>query len=190
MPTIKKLISEPRKMSNEELLVGLQRGSSKVIKEIYRLSFPVCRKYGQARGGKMNQIKEIFEECLGILYEKAIQAEFKLSKPLENYLFGIFRNRWLKVNQNGNGKNTRLELPTHLADAQPEPVFDERNGQEVLLEKLEVALSKLDAKCRDLILDHYGAGIKLTELARDLETTPEVLRVTKFRCLKKLKTLM
>lgn len=191
MSSMKKLTTNKELGKDEKLLRELRQGASSAFEAIFRRAFPGCLRYAKANGGTTTEARDVFNECLTILYENARLDSFVLSTSIQNYLFGIYRRRWLMSKKTNLPKGMRkVELKDQDGLAFAENPFEEEGYSAEVKAQLPGALEQISEKCRDLLLDNIAAGIKLTELAKDLGTTSEVLRVQKHRCLKKLKKIM
>lgn len=191
MSSMKKLTPNNDEGKDKKLLRALRQGVSGAFEEIYQRALPGCVRYARANGGTVSEAKDVFEQSLSFLYENTRSEGFVLTTSLQFYLFAIFKRRWLMTKKTDLPKGLRkVELQDQDAaslreDTPPEGIYsDETKAQ------LQQALQKINEKCRNLLLDYYGTGIKLIDLAKDLDTTAGVLRVQKHRCLKKLKELM
>ncbi|MEM1336677.1 MAG: sigma-70 family RNA polymerase sigma factor [Bacteroidota bacterium] len=57
-------------------------------------------------------------------------------------------------------------------------------------ESFKTAWQSLGASCKQLLTKHYYGAIRMTEIAKELSTSPGTVRKQKERCIKKLKDLM
>ncbi len=191
MSSMKNLTPNNEEGKDRKLLQALRQGVPEAIEEIYQRTFPGCVRYAKNNGGTALEARDVFDQSLSFLYENTRSESFVLTTSLQFYLFAIFKRRWLMTKKPDAPRGMRkVELKDKDAaslaeDPIPEGIYDE----EIKLQ-LRQALLQINEKCRDLLLDYYGTGIKLKDLAADLDTTAGVLRVQKHRCLKKLKELM
>lgn len=73
------------------------------------------------------------------------------------------------------------EMATETADEQIETQAPE---------SFKTAWQSLGASCKQLLTKHYYGAMRMTEIAKELSTSPATVRKQKERCIKKLKDLM
>ena len=79
---------------SQDLLQALLSGDNEGIRQIYRLYLPRAGNLITRNGGSAEDAKDIFQEALVILYEKAGKPDFQLNSSLYTLIYGICRNLW------------------------------------------------------------------------------------------------
>jgi len=90
---------------SQDLLHALLAGDNNGIREIYRLYLPRAASLITRNGGNAEDAKDIFQEALIILYEKAQKPGFTLNSSLYTLIYGICRNLWGNRLQKRSGSN-------------------------------------------------------------------------------------
>ena len=67
---------------SQDLLEALLAGDNKGIREIYRLYLPRAANLITRNGGNAEDAKDIFQEALVIIYEKASKPDFQLNSSI------------------------------------------------------------------------------------------------------------
>ncbi|QZE13257.1 sigma-70 family RNA polymerase sigma factor [Halosquirtibacter laminarini] len=84
------------KLTNEEIIAGVQSQNHVVLHSIYRSSFRIVSLYIQRNSGTEEDANDIFQEALIVVYRKVQEPSFSLTCSFETYLYAICRNLWLK----------------------------------------------------------------------------------------------
>ena len=78
------------------LLQGLALNERQSIETIYRDNYPVIQAFILNNSGNPDEAKDIFQEAMIVLYEKAVSGTFELNCLLKTYLYSVCRRLWLK----------------------------------------------------------------------------------------------
>lgn len=91
--------------TNEQaLLKGLANNDSKAIETIYKDNFNMVQAYVLNNNGSYDEARDIFQEAMIALYEKAQNESFVLTCQIKTYIYSICRRLWLKrLQQIGRG---------------------------------------------------------------------------------------
>ncbi|MGG2339458.1 RNA polymerase sigma factor, partial [Salmonella enterica] len=83
--------------TNEQaLLKGLANNDSKAIETIYKDNFNMVQAYVLNNNGSYDEARDIFQEAMIALYEKAQNESFVLTCQIKTYIYSICRRLWLK----------------------------------------------------------------------------------------------
>jgi len=99
---------------NSTFLTGIATGNPLVIRQIYTQYFDSIAKYILHNKGTIDDAKDIFQDAMMVIYEKAQQADFELQYSLHTFLYTICRNLWLKKLRNKSSKE--VSLPENLSN--------------------------------------------------------------------------
>src|SRR6202012_4447482 len=94
---IKHSTSRVRTETNEQkLLEGLAQNDRKAIETIYRQHYNMVQSLILSNSGYPDDARDIFQEAMIVLYEKARSGSFELNSQLKTYLYSVCRRLWLK----------------------------------------------------------------------------------------------
>ena len=80
-------ISKSNKLhSDEQIIAGIQSGSSIALDAIYELYYPSIAHMISQNNGSEDEAKDIFQEAVIVLYDKISKGNFELSSKLKTYL--------------------------------------------------------------------------------------------------------
>ena len=83
--------------SNEQdLLRGLAQNDRQSVETIYRQHYNMVQTMIVNNSGSIDDAKDIFQEALIVLYEKAKSGTFELNCQIKTYVFSVCRRLWLK----------------------------------------------------------------------------------------------
>ena len=83
--------------SNEQaLLKGLAQNDTKAIDTIYKNNFGMIQAFILNNNGTYDDARDIFQEAMIVLFEKARTESFELSSQIKTYIYSVCRRLWLK----------------------------------------------------------------------------------------------
>ena len=84
--------------TNEQLLLnGLAHNDSKATETIYKDNFNMVLAFILNNNGSYEEAKDIFQEAMITLYEKAKSDSFVLTCQIKTYVYSVCRRLWLNV---------------------------------------------------------------------------------------------
>ena len=177
-------------INENDLVNGLISNNPQLIEKIYKDNFPTIRSYVLNNNGDVEEAKDIFQEALIILFEKAKHSDFQLSSKLSTYLFSLCRNIWLKKLARERGKE--ISTPDFVQDFQMEDTDDvaylnERNHQ---FSVMEAAMLRLGEPCKSLLTAFYVQKMDMKAITEMYGyTNADNAKTQKYKCLMRLKKL-
>ena len=82
--------------SEKVLLQGLARNDKKAVETIYKDNYTSIQSLIINNNGTADDAKDIFQEAMIVLYEKARSGSFELNCLIKTYLYSVSRRLWLK----------------------------------------------------------------------------------------------
>jgi len=84
---------------DQKYIVALLNNDSALIEEVYKKCSPQCTKFIKKNSGTIEDAKDIFQNTISYVYNKAKLAlekgsELILTVPVCAYLYPIYRSRW------------------------------------------------------------------------------------------------
>lgn len=138
--------------------------------------------------GSYDDARDIFQEAMVTLYEKAKSESFVLTCQVKTYIYSVCRRLWLKKLQQAGKFVTQAESleETVLVEDDLE-VHEKRNAEFAIMER---ALSSLGEPCKSLIEAYYIHKKGMTEIADEFGyTNADNAKNQKYKCLMRLKKL-
>lgn len=174
-------------MKEEEYIQALLYHDEKKLDKVYQEFTPRIRRYVEKRGGTAEDAKDVFQDALMVIYNKAQSEDFKLTSQFSTYLFGICYFIWgRKKKKMANNTVTILEDNGYTIDEDIESNILERERCHIFKEQF----LKLGEPCQK-ILTLFFSKKNMVEIAEALKLKNEhTARNRKYRCQKKLEELV
>ena len=84
------------KAENDKILHGILSGDQYTFDELYEVEFPKIVRLVTKNSGTLDEAKDIFQDALVVLIEKAYRKELDLTCSIGTNLYSICRNIWLE----------------------------------------------------------------------------------------------
>jgi RNA polymerase sigma factor (sigma-70 family) len=167
-----------------ENIEGIRKGDTKAFRDLYVQYFGMVRYMIINNNGTEEEAKDIFQEAMVVLYEKANEENFELTSSLKTWIYAVCRNKWLKQleKKKKNYRFTDFE--------QFDAVEETAEVDNAVHQTLRANLNRLGVGCRKLLLLFYYFKKSMDEIAVDLNyTNADNAKAQKYKCIQKLKAL-
>jgi RNA polymerase sigma factor (sigma-70 family) len=175
--------------SNEQaLLKGLAANDRNSIETIYRVHYSMIQTLVINNNGTSDDARDIFQEAIVVLYEKAKSGSFELHAQLKTYIYAVCRRLWLKklaLNQRFSGD--LANAPETIATEEDVEMYEHRTQDFELMER---ALQHLGEPCKELLESYYIRKKNMSEIAKEFGyTNADNAKNQKYKCLMRLKKI-
>ena len=113
-----------------DLLRGLAANDTQAIETIYRENFTAIRAFIIKNNGYPDDARDVFQEAMIILFDKAKSGSFNLTSQLQTYLYSICRRLWLKKLQKENRFNPSIETIQEIVTVEDEIEIHEKKNND------------------------------------------------------------
>lgn len=170
------------------LLKGLAKNDKKATEEIYKHNYNLIQAFIVNNSGTTDDAKDIFQEAMVVLFEKARSGSFDLNCQIRTYLYSVAKRLWLKklhqthryLIDSGEGE---LEI---AAEADIED-HEEKNAE---FETMNHALGNLGEPCKSLLEAFYFKKMNMQDISDSFGyTNAENAKNQKYKCLMRLKKI-
>lgn len=178
------------KQENNEkaLLEGLAANDKKIIETIYRENFNMIQSLVINNNGSADDAKDVFQEAMIVLYEKARSGVFELNCQIKTYIYSVCRRLWLKRLQQLNRYSPQVENLTDTVAVEDEVEEHEKRNSE--FEMMEKAISSLGEPCKSLLEAYYLKKQNMQVIAANFGyTNADNAKNQKYKCLMRLKKI-
>ncbi len=172
----------------QTLLKGLVENDRKSVETIYREQYSTIQTLILNNSGSTDDAKDIFQEALVVLYEKAKSGNFELHCQIKTYLFAVARRLWLKKLHQNQHYSPELDIPEEtVATDEDLGLYEERTRDFELMDK---AMHFLGEPCKSLLEAYYIQKQRMNDIAlRFGYTNADNAKNQKYKCLMRLKKL-
>lgn len=173
---------------DRELLLGLARSDDKSLETIYSENFPVVLRMILQHNGSEDDAKDVFQEAIIVLYEKACEGNFNLTSRLKTFLYSVCRHIWLKKVQSTYGL---YALPPEMEEIIPATeALEDHAAKDEQFRIMESAMGSIGEPCKTILEDYYLQKRSMQEIADKFGyTNAENAKNQKYKCLMRLKKL-
>ncbi len=175
--------------TNEPLLLkGLASNDSRAIETIYKDNFNMVQAFILNNNGSYDDARDIFQEAMITLYEKAQSESFVLTCQIKTYVYSVCRRLWLKrLQQTGRYSNTLDNLDETVPVEEDLEIHEKRNAEFAIMDR---ALNSLGEPCKSLLEAFYLQKQDMQQIAAAFGyTNADNAKNQKYKCLMRLKKL-
>ena len=175
--------------NNERILLqGLARNEKKAVETIYRENYGTVQSLIINNQGTADDAKDVFQEAMIILYEKARSGSFELNCLIKTYVYSVARRLWLKRLQ--QAKRFNGDFGGSEAVIAVEDDISEHGRRDAEFDMMEKAILKLGEPCKSLLEAFYLQKRSMQEIATSFGyTNAENAKTQKYKCLVRLKKI-
>ena len=137
--------------------------------------------------GTYDEARDIFQEAMITLYQKAKSDSFVLTSQLKTYIYSICRRLWLKrLQQLGKTSNGVENFESVAVDDDVE-ILERRNAELGIMDR---AMNSLGEPCKSLLEAFYIEKKSMDQIALLFGyTNADNAKNQKYKCLMRLKKL-
>jgi RNA polymerase sigma factor (sigma-70 family) len=172
----------------KELLKGLAKSDKKAAETIYKDHYNMVQALIINNNGSADDARDIFQETMIVLYEKARSGVFELNCQLKTYIYSVSRRLWLKrlhqLQKYGGQVENMVETVPVEEDLEQ---HEQRNEQ---FKAMEQSMMNLGEPCKSLLEAYYLQKRNMTDIAGSFGyTNADNAKNQKYKCLNRLKKL-
>lgn len=177
--------TDPREIA---LLEGLAKNDRQAIETIYKQHYNMVQTLIINNNGSADDARDVFQEAMIVLYEKAKSGTFELNCLLKTYVYSVCRRLWLKKLQQ---QQKLVPDINGLSDTVPVEDELEAHGQRnIEFQMMEKAMLHLGEPCRSLLEAFYIQKRNMLDIASHFGyTNADNAKNQKYKCLMRLKKL-
>ncbi len=173
---------------DKHLLEGLAVNNREVVEAIYRDNYPMVQALILNNSGNGDEARDIFQEAMIVLYEKAVSGNFELHCQLKTYIYSVCRRLWLKRLQQLQRYGSLVENAEETIAVDEDLELHEKHNTDFQL--METAMHKIGEPCKSLLDAYYIQKKNMQELAVEFGyTNADNAKTQKYKCLVRLKKL-
>ncbi len=174
-------------MDKKNYIDGLLKHDRKVIAAIYQNYAPSIQQLVLNKGGTVADARDVFQDALMILYQKAKDPNFKLTSQFNTFLYSTARFIWdRKRKKMVNNTVTIPEGNRYISEEDIEQALINRERNKFF----EDCFSKLGVFCQQILQLFYHQK-SMAEITEQMKLKNEhTARNRKYRCQKNLEAVI
>ena len=172
----------------KQLLEGLASNDRSAVEAIYRDNYPMIQSFILNNNGDSDEARDIFQEAMIVIYEKAVSGSFELNCQLKTYIYSVCRRLWLKRLQQLQRYGSLVENVEDTVAVEEDLEIHEKHNTDFIL--MEAAMNKIGEPCKSLLDAYYIQKKNMQEIASEFGyTNADNAKTQKYKCLVRLKKL-
>lgn len=170
------------------ILRAIGNNDKAAIETVYKENYGLIQHFVVSNNGSEEDARDIFQEAMMVLYEKAKNPEFVLTCQIKTYLYSVCRRLWLKRLQQSRRLESHVESFEKVVPVEDDlEVHDKLNQQ---YQVMRTAMGKIGEPCKSLIEAFYVHRKNMHEIAGYFGyTNADNAKNQKYKCLVRLKKL-
>ena len=188
---------------SDEVLIELIKEDQDYLGVVYKKSKKYCISFmvKMSSSSKLDDLNDIFQDAIIILYEKIIAGNFELTSSIQTYLNSVCRFQLLnkfksdkKVVNNEDETsfdllNNNQQFDDAITDVL-EPIEDEKEKQFTAIEQALIKMKEAGGKCYELLTLFWYQKKSMDYIADNLGyTNASNAKNQKYKCQKRLEKL-
>jgi RNA polymerase sigma factor (sigma-70 family) len=177
-------------INNKEqiLLKGLAANEATAIETIYRENYVIIQSFILKNHGYPEDARDIFQEAMIVLYEKATSGSFELTCQITTYLYSVCRRLWLKKLQQVQRYTSAIDTSEETIPVEEELETHIKKNEYLIL--VEQTMEKIGEPCKSLLQAYYFHKKSMQEIADIFGyTNADNAKTQKYKCLVRLKKI-
>jgi len=169
-------------MNDQEILARLKQGDENTLDLLYKANYRMMIKLIIKNNGTEEEAKDIYQESLIVLWQKAQNENFVLTSKISTYLYSICLNLWRKELE--RKKRFSYETKEESTD-----VMEMDREERVRI--INKCIQKLGETCRDILTYYYFDRLSMVEIAEKMGfANADTSKTKKYKCKKELDQLV
>ena len=175
-------------LSDKDVVRRIKQNDRSVLGEIYHAYQRMIFKYVINHGGRTEDAEDIVNDTIIILWQNVNNNSFELSSKISTYLFAIAKNLWRTESRK---KRKMIELEDGTPEITVENKILENISYNETHYQLDIALQKLGAPCKEILLYYYFEERSMQNIAEIMGfANSDVVKAKKYQCKKQLEKLL
>ncbi len=168
-------------MKDADILARMSKGDESALEYLYQKYYRMMIKLVTSNSGTEYEAKDIYQEALIVLWQKAVSGNLVLTSKLSTYLYSICQNLWRKELD----RKSRLSSETKDGSEYMDHDRDER------VKIIRECIDQLGDTCQKVLTFYYFDGMSMNDIAEKLNfSSTDTAKTKKYKCKKRLDQLV
>ncbi|MDH3708814.1 MAG: sigma-70 family RNA polymerase sigma factor [Cyclobacteriaceae bacterium] len=168
-------------MKDGEILAKMQNGDESALEYLYQKYYRMMIKLVISNSGTEYEAKDIYQEALIVVWQKAVSGKLVLTSKLSTYLYSICQNLWRK----------ELDRKSRLSSEEKDGMDYMDHDQEERARIIRECIKQLGDTCQKVLSYYYFDGMSMTDIAEKLNfSSTDTAKTKKYKCKKRLDQLV
>jgi len=168
-------------MNDADILAGIEKGDETALEYLYQKYYRMMIKLVTSNSGTEYEARDIYQEALIVLWQKAVSGNLVLTSKLSTYLYSICQNLWRK-------ELDRKSRHSHETPDRTEYVEYDRDERVRIIRD---CIAQLGETCQKVLTYYYFDGMSMNDIAEKLNfSNTDTAKTKKYKCKKRLDELV
>ena len=168
-------------MKDADIVAKMRNGDESALEYLYQKYYRMMIKLVTSNSGTEYEAKDIYQEALIVLWQKAVSGNLVLTSKLSTYLYSICQNLWRKELD----RKSRLSSETKDGSEYMEHDREER------VRIIRDCIDQLGDTCQKVLTYYYFDGMSMNDIAEKLGfSNTDTAKTKKYKCKKRLDQLV
>ena len=168
-------------MRDSQLIEKIKLGDETALDYLYRKNYKMMTRLVINNNGTEDEAKDIFQEAIIILWQKARTDDFVLTSKISTFLYSICQNLWRKELERKSKHTNEMKENKEYTD------FDKQEREKIL----HSCINALGETCRKVLMFYYFDNFSMQEIAEKLGfSNADTAKTKKYKCKKELDDLI
>ena len=168
-------------MNDQEILARLKQGDENTLDLLYKTHYRMMIKLIVKNNGTEEEAKDIYQESLIVLWQKAKDDNFVLTSKISTYLYSICLNLWRK----------ELERKKRFSYEVKEGIEVMEMDRDERVKIINQCIQRLGDTCREVLTYYYFDRLSMVEIAEKMGfANADTSKTKKYKCKKELDQLV
>lgn len=164
-------------MTESEIIVGIKKGDEKVIDYLYKKNYKMMVNLIMKNNGSEDEARDIYQDSLIVLWQKAKTDEFVLTSKISTYLYSVCMNLWRK----------ELERKSRLSHDAVEKGEERDFDKEERAKIVNKCIDELGETCKKILMYYYFDNLSMNDIAEKLGfANADTAKTRKYKCKQEL----
>lgn len=164
-------------ISDEEILVRIRQGDEKVVDHLYKKHYKMMVNHIMKNSGTEDEAKDIYQEAIIVLWQKAASGNLTLTSKISTYLFSICQNLWRK----------ELERKSRLSNEESDAVEISNDDLKEKSLIINQCIIELGETCRKILTYYYFEEMSMNDIAEVMGfANADTAKTKKYKCKQEL----
>jgi len=168
-------------MKDDEIIAQIKKGDESALDFLYKKNYRMMVKMIMKNNGTEEEAKDIYQEALIVVWQKAQTADFVLTSKISTYLYSICQNLWRKELERKNRHTNEQTDRAEYVDLDR----DER------IKIVNQCIDELGETCRKILTYYYFEDLSMQDIAEKMGfANADTAKTKKYKCKKELDNLI
>jgi RNA polymerase sigma factor (sigma-70 family) len=168
-------------MNDADILAGIEKGDETALEYLYQKYYRMMIKLVTSNSGTEYEARDIYQEALIVLWQKAVSGNLVLTSKLSTYLYSICQNLWRK----------ELDRKSRHSNETPDRTEYIEYDRDERVRIIRDCIEQLGDTCQKVLTYYYFDGMSMNDIAEKLNfSNTDTAKTKKYKCKKRLDQLV